>query len=686
MPLLLAAAVLVFARVAWDVPDGVIVQGAIIGGLTSLLALGIALVWRANRVINFAAGDLGAVPATFAVLLTISTLEVGYWPALGTGLAVALVLGYLVETLLVRRFVRAPRLVLSVATIGIAQLLAAASLLLPNEFNLTDDAIPEPFHARIDWFEPVIFRGADVIAVLAIPLLFAALALFLSRSDLGIAIRGGAEHADRASTLGIPVRRLHTIVWVVATVLAFLAVWLRAGIIGLPIGEVLGPAILLRALAAAVIGRMDRLPTIALAAVLLGIVEQSVVWHWREPAYVDPVLFAVVLGALLLTRRPAGGRAGETSTWQAAREVRPVPRELAGIPEVRIARWVIMVVVAAALVAVPTVLSESEINLAAAIVIFAIVGLSLVVLTGWAGQVSLGQMAFVGIGAAVGGALTARLGWDLSLALLGGGLIGAAVAVVIGLPALRRRGLTLAVTSLAFGLMTSSWLLNRNFFGEGTSLDWLPPLRIERPDLFGIISVETETRYYYLCLAGLAIAYAIVRGLRSSRTGRALIAIRENERAAEAFGISARRTTLVAFAFSGFLAAFAGALFVHHQTGLNLGPYAPAESLEVFSMTVIGGLGSAPGALLGAAYVRGVNYYLPAEWQILATGTGLLAVLLILPGGLGAALADARDWFLRRVARRREIVVPSLVADVAPPVPPAPAPNGERAAEKEPTG
>ena len=122
-----------------------------------------------------------------------------------------------------------------------------------------------------------------------------------------------------------------------------------------------------------------------------------------------------------------------------------------------------------------------------------------------------------------------------------------------------------------------------------------------------------------------------------------LIAIRENERAAEAFGVSARRTTLVAFAFSGFLAAFAGALFVHHQTGLNLGPYEPGESLEVFSMTVIGGLGSAPGALLGATYVRGVDYYLPAEWQILATGVGLLAVLLVLPGGLGRRTDTERE-------------------------------------------
>jgi ABC-type branched-subunit amino acid transport system ATPase component/ABC-type branched-subunit amino acid transport system permease subunit len=657
---LVAVAVLLFARIVWDVPTGVLVQGALIGGLSSLLALGLALVWRANRVINFSAGDLGAVPATLAVLLAISTVGLGWWPALGVGLAVAIGIGVVVERVVVRRFFTAPRLVLSVATIGIAELLAAGALLLPRAFDLSGDPIPAPFDASIT-IDPITFGGADVMALVAIPFVFVALAVFFRRTDLGIAIRAGAERADRAVTLGIPVRRLETVVWVLATVLAFLAVYLRAGIVGLPLGVVLGPAILLRALAAAVIGGMERLATIAFAAIVLGVVEQAVVWHWREPAYVDPVLFVVVLVALLVARRPSRTRAGDASTWRAAREVRPIPAALRRVREIRIARWVLPALVVLALVAVPAVLTERQVNLAGAILIFAIIGLSLVVLTGWVGQVSLGQMAFVGIGAAVGGTVTARLGWDLSLALVLGGLVGAATATIIGLPALRRRGLTLAVTSLAFALATSSWLLNRSYFGEGTTFDWLPPDRIGRPDLFGIVSVRGETSYYFLCLAGLGVAYAMVWALRRSRTGRVLVAVRENDRAAEAFGVHARRVTLAGFAFSGFLAAFAGVLFVHHQEGLAAGPYSPTESLEVFAMTVIGGLGSAAGALLGATYVRGVDYYLPVEWQILATGAGLLLVLLVFPGGLGGAIADLREAVFRRVARRRSIAVPSLL-------------------------
>jgi branched-chain amino acid transport system permease protein len=660
-PAAVAVAVLVFAVAAWHVPAGVLVQGAIIGSLTSLVALGLALVWRANRVINFAAGDLGSVPATLAVLLMISTVALNWWVALVAGLAVALLVGAAVELLLVRRFANSPRLILSVATIGIAQVLAAGALLLPRYFTLTGAAIPAPFDVHVT-ISPIVFGGTDIVALAIVPVVLVALALFLRRSDIGIAIRAGAERADRAASLGVPVRRLHTVVWVLATVLAFLAVFLRAGIVGLPIGQVLGPAILLRALAAAVIGRMERLPTVVGAAVMLGIVEQAVVWHWHETAYVDPVLFVVVVLGLLVTGGTARGRVreGEVSSWQAAREVRPIPRVLRRLPEVRIAHAVLGVTVAAVLLGVPVMLPASKLNLAAAIIIFAIIGCSLVVLTGWAGQVSLGQVAFVGIGAAVSGAVTARLGWDLSFGLLLAGAVGAVLAVLIGLPALRRRGLTLAVTSLAFALMTSDWLLNRSFFGSGNTIDWLPPLRIARPPLFGVIAVDTDTRFYYLCLAGLALAVVTAYGVRRSRTGRAIVAARENERAAESYGVSTRRLMLFALAFSGFLAAFAGALFVYQQSGLDLGPYQPQASLEVFAMAVIGGLGSIPGALIGATYLFGTQYFLPPEWQILATGVGLLAVLLVLPGGLGGALADVRDIVLRRVAGRRGLDVGSL--------------------------
>jgi branched-chain amino acid transport system permease protein len=654
----------VVVQLLWAPPLGIVAQGALLGGLSALLALGLALVYRANRILNFAQGDLGAAPASLAVLLVVSS-GASWLVAFTTGLLAAVVLGALVELVVIRRFFRSPRLVLSVATIGLAQVLAGLGLLLPRWFDVA--APPQSFPAPFDLsftIEPLRFGGNDVVAVVVIPLAFVGLAVFL-RTRLGVAMRGCADDADRAALLGIPVRRVHAVVWTIAAVLGFLAVFLRAGIVGLSIGTVLGPSLLLPALAAAVIGRMERLPTIAVAAIALGIVEQSVVWGWNEPDYVQPVLFVVVLVAVWLTPAGAGLRGRvEPSTWRAIREPRPVPRELARLPEVRLGAAALLTVTVVALVAVPGVFSESRTNLAAVAVIYGVIALSLVVLTGWAGEISLGQMAFVAIGAAVGGSITARGGWDLALGLLGAGIVGGAVAALIGLPVLRHRGLTIAVVTLAFSLATTAWLLNPRVFGDGTRFDWLPPARVERPDLLGFIDVRSETRYYYLCLVALGFAVFAVRGIRKARTGRVLVAIRENEQAASAYGVNPRLTTLGAFALSGFLAAFAGALFVHHQNGLQLDSYTAGESLVVFAMVVIGGLGSIPGALLGALFVRGVTWWLPVEWQILATGAGMLVVLLVFRGGLGAAFADLRDFALRRVAARRHLVVPSLVADL----------------------
>jgi branched-chain amino acid transport system permease protein len=511
-------------------------------------------------------------------------------------------------------------------------------------------------------------------------------------------VRASAERADRASTLGIPVRRLHTIVWTVATVLAFLGMWLRAGAVGLPIGTVLGPTFLLLALGAVVIGRMERFGVIAAAAIALGILDKAITFQPNNnAAFNDAVLFLVILGALLVTRRPSRGRVGadQVSTWQAAREVRPIPRELKGLPEVRFARWALLGAVVAFLVTLPLWLDESRINLAALIVIFGIIGVSLVVLTGWAGQVSLGQMGFAGVGAAVGGWVTYYTETDLSIALLAGGAAGALAAIVVGYPALRRRGLTLAVSTLAFALFVSSFLLNQELFGENGEPpgflpgQWLPGFRIDRNPIFGRFDIESETRFYFLCLIVLGLLLVVVRGVRRSRTGRVLIAIRENDSAARSYGINTTRTNLACFALSGFIAAVAGVLLVHQQTGLQVGAgnlYLPEESLRVFSMVVIGGLGSLPGVLLGAVYLWGTEYFLPGQWSFLATGAGLLLILMVLPGGLGAVLYDTRDWLLRQIAKRRGLVVPSLVADVRveEPIPEPIREEAEEAAERAP--
>jgi branched-chain amino acid transport system permease protein len=651
-----------FQQVLYPAPWGIVLNGALVGGRIALIALGIALIYRANRTVNFAQGDLGALPATLGVMLVVAW-GWSYWFGLIVGFVASLVLGVLVEALIIRRFFEAPRLVLTVATIGLSQILAGAALFLPRAFGNTSfgTRLTQPFDAT--WvFGGVTFNANDIFTMIVVPVCLVALALFLSRSTIGVAIVGAAERADRAFTLGIPVKRLHTVVWVVASGLAFLAMFLRAGAVGLPIGEVLAPTFLVQALAAAVFGRFERFTAIGAAAIGLGIVDQAMTFQaGNRPAYNDAVLFGIVLVGLLVTRRRSGTRrvdSDASATWQAIKEVRPVPREMRHLPEVvwgRVALWVLG---AAFVLTLPSWLTTSRLNLATIIVIFGIVAASLVVLTGWAGQVSLGHMAFVGVGAAVGGALTDLRGWDLAAAGLAAGLTGGVAAVVVGYPALRRGGLTLAVSTLAFALFVASYGLNRSIFG-----DVLPGRRIDRGSILGI-ELGSETAMFYAALAVLALALVMVVGVRRSRTGRVLIAIRENEKAARAYGVNATRTTLAAFALSGFLAALAGSLYVHHQVGLSAAPFVAQKSLELFTMVVIGGLGSLPGALLGATYVHGADFFLPSEWQFLATGAGLLFVLLVFPAGFGGVLADLRDGALRKIARRRGLVVPSLLADV----------------------
>jgi branched-chain amino acid transport system permease protein len=643
-------------QVLFPAPLGVVVNGALAGGRIALIALGIALVYRANRIVNFAQGDLGAVPAVLVTMLVV-TWSWNWWVGLGVGLLSAALLGALVETLVIRRFFTAPRLVVTVATIGLAQVLTGAALLLPLAFGEVQFAtrLTPPFEARFD-LGGTIFNANDIVTMVVVPLVLVAMAVFLQRSTLGIAVIGAAERSDRASMLGIPVRRLHTLVWVVASLLAFVAMFLRAGTVGLPVGQVLGPTFLVQALAAATFGRFRNLPAIVAAAIGLGVVDQGMTFQpGNRPAYNDAVLFVIVLVGLLLARRGGNGRVDtDASTWQAIREVRAIPTELAGLPEVRAVRLGLWAALAVFVLSLPAWLSTSRLHLATIIVLFGIVAASLVVLTGWAGQVSLGHMAFVGVGAAIGGTLTER-GWDLALAGLAAGLVGAMAAAVVGYPALRRRGLTLAVATLAFALLTSSYLLNSGVF------EWLPGLRIESPSVLGI-PVDNETRLFYVCVIALGAALVFVTGVRRSRTGRVLVAIRDNEVAARSYGVNVTRATLGAFAMSGFLAAVAGALFVHQQSGLAADPYLPQRSLDLFSMVVIGGLGSLPGAVLGATYVHGANFFLPLEWQFLASGIGLLLILLLFPAGLGGVLADLRDEALRRVARRGGLVVPSLLS------------------------
>lgn len=657
-----AAVILAVQLVVFPVPAGIALRGVVLGLLAAMVSVGMALVYRANRIINFAQTDLGYVPAALSVLLVVAS-GLPWFLAFGIGLGAAVALGAVVELLIIRRFFRATRLVLTVATLGLTNLLTFGGLLLPRLFDerVQSQRIDAPFSTtfRVD---PLVFTANDLLVLVGAPLSILAVGLFLQRTSLGIAIRAAADRSDRASMLGVPVRMLHTVVWAIAGGLAFCALFLRAGVVGLPIGSGLTLGILLRSLAALVLGRMTHLPTITASAVAIGLLEVGVDWNGlfgtKSPLLVEPVVAVVVIVALVLQRSGMGRlEVDGTSSWTAADEVRPVPLELAGLTEVRAVRFGLVALLGGLVLWLPHIVATDVSLKLSAVFVYALVVVSIVVVTGWAGQVSLAQVGFMAVGAAVGGTATREWGLDLLLALPVAGVAGAAAAVVVGIPALRLKGLFLAVTTLGFGLTVSSYLLNPRFF------DWVPTGRIDRPDLLGRIDLDSPTRIYHFCLVVLIVVLIGLHGIRHSRTGRILLALRENERGVQAYGVSVTRAKLTAFGISGFVAAVAGAVFIHHQQAFDASSYEPSLSIVLFTAAVIGGLATLTGGIIGAVYVEGGFFLLPADWRYLSSSVGVLFVLLVVPGGLGSVLYRLRDEALRWTARRRGIAVPSLVAD-----------------------
>lgn len=658
------AAIVALQLAAFPVPAGIWVKGAIVGGLTALLALGMALTWRSNGVVSFAQGDLGMAPVVLVHLLIVAW-GWSWWVAVPSGLVVAAALGAVVEVAVVRRFRRAPRLLLTVATIGLAQVLAGVAIALPRLFDetLLAPRIDPPFHLDLS-IGQVRFGAAEVLALVAVPVVAALLAVLLQRSNVGLAARAAADSADRAGLFGVPVGRVQTAVWTAASVLAFVAVLLRAGVLGLPVGSALSLGLLLRALTALLLGRLTDLPVVTATAVALGVLELGVAFNASSPGVLDPILAAVVVVALLL--RGATGRRGarvgdaDAHSWRSADEVRPVPsslRRLAPVRAVRLGGTAALVGVA---VALPYLLPVDRSLKSSALLIYALLGCSVVVVTGWAGQVSLGQVALFAVGAAVGAKATTDWGLDLTLALLAAGLAGAAAAVVVGFPALRLRGLELAVVTLAASLAATSWLLNPREFA------WVPGqgVRVERPPLLGQVDITSATAIHHLSLALLLLGLVALRGIRASRTGRALLALRDNERGAQAYGLSPLRLRLTAFALSGGLAGAAGGMFAHHQQAFGSQPFSPEQNLAIFTMVVLGGIGSPMGAVLGALYLQGTRWFLPAEWQLLASGAGVLFVLLVVPSGIGGLVVRLRDAWLGRVATAHGLDVPGFTASV----------------------
>ena len=672
------------------VPFGIYGLGVADGAALALQALGIVLVYRSNRVINFAQVQMGALGGVLFVelvqrrtfllgarylcpscipvqsvrfgnghshLIPVNVsgwlLNLNFWLSAASSIVLVVLLTFAAYALIIRRFQTAPRLILTVVTIGLGQVFQLLRNAVPYVFgsgvSVTGNA-PFPFHWSVH-LSPITLGSSEIITLVVAAVALVGLALFFARSELGVVLRGASDNPSRAQTLGVNVGSVTALVWVAAGALSAFASVLGGTALGaLDLG---GPATLVRMLAAAVIAGMVSMPLAVFASLVIGVLDQAVQWRFNTTAAVDGVLVFVIVAVLLVQRvRSMRSDVDVDRGWRLTKEMRPIPAELRHLDVVR--RWLRTgaVLLAVLLLGLPWVLAPGQTNLAAVTLIYGMIGLSLLVLTGWAGQISLGQFGF----AAVGGYVTAVLGWPFPLGPLAGAAAGAVVAVVVGLPAIRLRGLHLAISTLAFAVAVTSVLLNRRYLGHAL------PASLARPSFVGL-NLDDQRTFYYCALVFLVVTTIAVIGMRRSRAARALIAARDNEPTAQLFGINLVRVRLGAFAVSGFIAAFAGGLFAYSQHAVAQSGFGVTQSINLFLMAVIGGLGSVAGPLIGAAFVGATAIFTTNTFvALLATGGGVVAALLFFPGGLGELVYRMRDAALRRVADRYRIDVPSLVA------------------------
>jgi branched-chain amino acid transport system permease protein len=622
------------------------------------LGLGLVLIHRASGVVSFAHGamamyttyvyaelrdtgdlvlpvvgvparvDLGG-PASFRVALTLC-------------LVVAAVLGLLVHLLVFRPLRGAPALAKVVASVGLMVVLQAVATLRFGSANR--------------FLAPVLpSRSVDLLGVrvpsdrleLAATVVLAAavLAAVYRWTRFGLATRAAAEDESAAALLGYSPDLIAAANWVAASVLAALGGVLVAPITALnPVSYSL---FVVPALAAALVGRMTSFGVTAAAALVLGMAQSEVVklqsdWSWlRNLNLRDGLPFLVIVvvmvwrGQLVPDRRTAAA----ARLPAAGRPVRP------GLTTV--------LTVVPALLALVLLTGGWRLALIHSL-IAGVVCLSVVVLTGYVGQLSLAQMALAGVAGFGLSRLHTALHVPFPLAPLLAAAGAAVVGLLVGLASRRVRGIDLAVLTLAAGIAVQELLFKNPAVTGGLGGSRVPPPRALGLDLAisGRGAGYPRLGFGLLCLAVLTGAALAVAKLRRGRLGRRMLAVRVNERAAEAAGVDVARTKLLAFVFASFLAGLAGALLGYAQGQLSFASFDVFASLSFLAAAYLGGVARISGALVGGLLVPGGLLFAALgrmagleDEATLLSGLALVVVVVLAPEGLTGTAT--------RLARRR---------------------------------
>ncbi len=544
-------------------------DGVVFGLVYGLLALGIVLIYRSTRVINFAVGNMG-LPGAVLFALMIFNWSFPFWIALAVTLAVGTLFGLIIDVAVIRRLFNSPRVILLVATIGVAQLALAIVFAYPDL-----DVSPGEKYPRFigsEWADVfgtgVDTTGSELVVLLMVPVLAGLLSVFLYRTTVGQTVQAAADNPDLARLSGISPRIVSMLIWSIAGFLSTISMVMLSQLSGSTSAATfqnIGPNTMVRALAAAVIAGMRSFTLALVAGIGVGVTQALIRFNYLDQSgLVDFILFLAVLVAVFWQSRTE--EQTTQSSFSFAPKIKAIPARLRGINSALVGLLGI-VALAIAIITPLIVDTPSRHFLYASIVAFAVCAASVTVITGWSGQLSLGQMAFAGLGALGAAALTRGVELDIFfidvqfepipfvLAVFVVPLFTAVLAALIGIGGLRVRGLMLAVTTFAFGLAAQQYIYRRPIFSDGNSQS----VPFDRGAFFGI-ELTSQRAYYFFSLAVLVLVLAVLARLRKSGVGRTIIAVRDNPDSAAAYTVAPTRTKLVAFAMAGGIAGLGGAV------------------------------------------------------------------------------------------------------------------------------
>jgi ABC-type branched-subunit amino acid transport system ATPase component/ABC-type branched-subunit amino acid transport system permease subunit len=630
------------------------------GATYALLAQGVVLIHRGSGVLNFAQGAF----AMIGTMLFADLYEDREWalaPSIAVSVAAVAVLGGLTHLLVMRRLRSASPVARVIATLGLLIVLQEAARLrwggafLPATRRFLPDDTVEVAGANV---------GADRFVLLGVVTVTTVLLWVIYRSTpFGLATTAVAENERSAMALGWSPDLIATANWTIGGALAGLAGVLLYDSLGRNITQL--TLLVTAALAAALIGGFHSFVLTYLGAVVLGMAvsevtfyQTKVSWLAELPSLQQALPFVVIvvwLGARGRTL-PVRGQVSER-----------FPALGTGIVLPAIVVPTVAVLLALVWLVLPTAWDIAVTTSLVAAVIY----LSIVVLTGYAGQLSLGQFALAGFGALIAGRLVAAAGWPFELAALAGVVGVIPVGLVFAIPALRTRGVNLAVVTLGLGAAIQQVVFNNsNWTGgrDGTN--------VGRQTVLGIdVDLLTHPERYATLVASVFVVLAVaVANLRRSRAGRRLIAVRTNERAAAALGVNVLGAKLYAFSLSAAIAGLGGILLAFRYQSVLYERFNPFASITAVANTVIGGVGYVIGPLFGAQLATGgIGGEVGRSFESIDSWLGLIGGLLVVvflvadPNGMASSNIRTVRHIRSRVVRRRNTgTVSETVSELHP--------------------